>query len=834
MTVTEPRRPSRCRPLPAMLATAFAVAVAAVALAALAPAASAAGRGEPGTVFPVEVLLQDRLEDLKTLHLLDIDIDAVSFDRARCYVLDEELDKLAALGFLVRRIPDEARLEAEREKAAAAQAGPAGQGLLPSAPGSIPSAYHTYATLTSELQSIAAARPDLTRLESLGQSVQGRELWMMKISDNPGISEDEPAVRYIAAIHGDEVVGKEISIGLIHYLLDGYGTDPRVTALVNNTEIWILPSMNPDGTELSQRYNASGSDLNRSFPDQFSDPNDTPTGRPAEVQAVMNWGFVHSVNLSANFHGGVLVANYPFDGQPAGQSIYSACPDDVPFVSLARTYADHNPSMYASNSDASFWNGICNGADWYTVTGGMQDWNYVYRGTWDITMELGTKWPAASTLPSYWSENLESMLSYFERAQEGVRGVVTDAVTGAPLKATIKVAGNAQPSYGDPDAGDYHRILLPGTYTIEVSAAGHVTALLNNVVVVPGGPATRRDVALQPSTINLQPSNFRVLDGTGGNTFLDPGETTDFSVILRNLGGYASNVTGTLVPIGQYATVNRASAAWPAIAVGASAQCLSPYFNVSLSPLTPAGSKIGFVVRWSASSKTGTTDPFFVPAGARTCTTVASTGAAVSIPDRASASLNVSFPASMEIDEVNVYANVTHPYTGDLTVAVTSPAGTPVTLHNHTGGSADNVIGWYDSQLAPAEPLSRFAGESSSGTWTMKVTDTIPVNTGTLNSWSLEVCGRPLEARPPEMSLRSVTKSAGKVVVDWWPYPGLNSYKVYRASSASAAASFSNVTPSDPNPADTRFEDASAGALYYYLITGVSPRGESPWGHYGQ
>ena len=116
----------------------------------------------------------------------------------------------------------------------------------------------------------------------------------------------------------------------------------------------------------------------------------------------------------------------------------------------------------------------------------------------------------------------------------------------------------------------------------------------------------------------------------------------------------------------------------------------------------------------------------------------------------------------------------------------------------------------------------------------MKVTDTISVNTGTLNSWSLEVCGRPLEVSPSGDEPQLVTKSAGKVVVDWWPYPGLNSYKVYRASSASAAASFANVTPSDPNPTDTRFEDASAGALYYYLITGVSPRGESPWGHYGQ
>jgi hypothetical protein len=117
----------------------------------------------------------------------------------------------------------------------------------------------------------------------------------------------------------------------------------------------------------------------------------------------------------------------------------------------------------------------------------------------------------------------------------------------------------------------------------------------------------------------------------------------------------------------------------------------------------------------------------------------------------------------------------------------------------------------------------------------MKVTDTIPSNAGALNSWSLEVCGRPLEARPPEIVLKSVTKSAANaVVLDWWPYPGLTSYKVYRAASAVSASGFSNVTAADANPSDTRFEDSSPGALSFYIMTGVNARGESPWGHYGQ
>jgi subtilisin-like proprotein convertase family protein len=834
--VDHDRYRARRRPVARNVPTIAILLVVSMTLFPLAPGARGAGKGEKGEIFPAEVLLQDRPADLKLLTDLEIDVDAVFRDRARCYLLEEEMEKLVALGFLVERIPDEAREEGLREKAAreAAEGAPLPGGAAPGAALSIPASYHTYATLTSELQAIAAARPDLVRLYSLGQSVQGRELWMMEISDNPGTPEDEPEIRYIAAMHGDEVVGKELTIGLIHYLLDNYGTDPRVTHLVDEAEIWLMPSMNPDGTELVQRYNAAGYDLNRNFPDQFTDPTDTVTGRQPEVQAVMNWGYAHNGNVSANFHGGSLVANYPYDGTTSGSNTYSACPDDVPMVSLARSYADHNPSMFASNSDDSFFNGICNGADWYVVRGGMQDWNYVYRGDWHITLELGTKWPAASTLPTYWTENIESMLSYFERAFDGVRGVVTDAVTGAPLRATIKVVGNAQLTFSDPAVGDYHRLILPGAYTLEVSAPGHVTSLETEVVVPAGGGAVRRDVALAPLAVELQPTSYRVLDGASGNGTLDPGETTDFSVILRNLGLSATGVTGTLQPIGWYASVPRASAAYPNIAVGASAQCLSPYYSVSLSPGAPPGNKVGFVVRWSASSRSGTTDPFFVPAGARTCTTVVSTGPPQSIPDRASRSSSLAFAPTLEIDEVNAYVDVTHPYKGDLAITLRSPSGTPVVLHDRTGGSADNVIGWFDAQITPAEPLARFVGEDAAGTWTLTATDAVPANTGTLNTWSLEVCGRPFEARPPEMMLKSVTKGAGHVRLEWWPYPGLTSYRVYRAESAQSAAGFADVTASDPDPADTQFEDASPAPLLYYLITGVGPRGEGPWGAYGQ
>src|SRR4029078_8803520 len=95
--------------------------------------------------------------------------------------------------------------------------------------------------------------------------------------------------------------------------------------------------MNPDGTELHQRYNARGFDLNRNFPDQYHDPVDSTAGRQLETALVMSWGYAHSVNLSANMHGGSLVANYPYDGTASGSSVYNLCPDARPFGSLGAT-----------------------------------------------------------------------------------------------------------------------------------------------------------------------------------------------------------------------------------------------------------------------------------------------------------------------------------------------------------------------------------------------------------------------------------------------------------------------------------------------------------------
>ncbi len=782
------------------------------------PAVLAAGRGEPGPVFVARVELRDEIPDLKLLHDLDVDVDGVFDGWARVYLIAEEADKLRRLGFRLTPLDPLDVL------------GSAGAATGPEP--DVPAHYHTYATLTADLQQIAADHPDITRLSSIGQSVQGLELWMMKISGQPEIEQDEREVAYIAAMHGDEVVGKELTFNLIDHLTDNYGTDPRVTDLVDGAEIWILPSMNPDGTALTRRYNANFVDLNRDFPDQFVDPVNTPAGRQPETAAVMAWRDQRRLSLSANYHGGALVANYPFDGNPSGTPVYSPSPDDDVLVSIARTYADGNPAMRVSNSHPSYDDGICNGADWYAINGGIQDWHYVWYGGFDMTLEVSNqKWPAASTLPGFWDDNLESMLSYLERSAEGIRGTVTDSASGQPLDAMIHVVGNDFPTYTDPDVGDYHRTMLPGGYPLEISAVGYSTRLVDAVVAQ--GPATRYDVALDPLDTDLQPTEGCVDRGTGCDPWLVRGQSADLQVTLRNLGSAASGVGGRLVPTGWYADVTRPDATYPDLQPGEAGSSVAPHHGVLVSASAPAGHRVGFVVEWRADQGSGHGRPFFVPLDAPGCVGALPADVPQAILDRQTTTSLAPMTADLEVTDVRVSVDISHTYRGDLRVEIVSPSGTAVTLHGRSGGSQDDIVGTYGVDLVPFEPLSRLAGEPSAGDWTLRVRDGVPSNTGVLNDWSIEVCGRPFEATPPEMRLHDVRAVPGAVRLEWWTYPGLDSYRVYRSTDPSSAAAFLDVTAEDPDPSDTLFEDASSAPVLYWLVTGVGSNGEGPKGHFG-
>ena len=371
-----------------------------------------------------------------------------------------------------------------------------------------PAGYRDYDDITQMMQDWEDNYPALCQVHDLGVSVQGRHLWALNIGDNIGVEEDEPEFKYVSTMHGDETVGNEMCLYLIDHLLTNYASDPNIAHLVNEIDIWIVPLMNPDGYEAQTRNNANGVDLNRHFPEGSDGEANTTAGKEPEVAVIMDWTFASSFTLSANIHTGALVANYPFDDDNKG-STFSPTPDENLFVYISEEYSYYNSPMW--NNNPPFPHGITNGAAWYSISGGMQDWHYRYMGCNEVTLELSnTKAPNYSQIPGFWEDNRESMLAYMKTCLIGVRGLVTDSYNGQPVAATVTVVGRDHEIYTDPDVGDYHRMLLSGSHNLTFEAAGFDSVTLP--VTVSSGPATILNVQMDPSARVTYPNGGETLN----------------------------------------------------------------------------------------------------------------------------------------------------------------------------------------------------------------------------------------------------------------------------------------------------------------------------------
>ncbi|XP_010859979.1 PREDICTED: carboxypeptidase D [Bison bison bison] len=407
--------------------------------------------------------------------------------------------------------------------------------------------HHHFPDMEIFLRRFANEYPNITRLYSLGKSVESRELYVMEISDNPGVHEPgEPEFKYIGNMHGNEVVGRELLLNLIEYLCKNFGTDPEVTDLVLNTRIHLMPSMNPDGYEKAQegdlvsvigRNNSNNFDLNRNFPDQFVQITE-PT--QPETIAVMSWMKTYPFVLSANLHGGTLVVNYPFDDDEQGIATYSKSPDDAVFQQIALSYSKENSQMFQGRPcknmypNEYFPHGITNGASWYNVPGGMQDWNYLQTNCFEVTIELGcVKYPFEKDLPKFWAQNRRSLIQFMKQVHQGVKGFVLDATDGRGiLNATISVAEINHPvtTYKN---GDYWRLLVPGTYKITASARGY-NPVTKNVTVKSEGAVQVNFTLVRSSTDSNNESKKGKGDSADTDDVSDP-TTKEFEALIKDL-----------------------------------------------------------------------------------------------------------------------------------------------------------------------------------------------------------------------------------------------------------------------------------------------------------
>ncbi len=396
---------------------------------------------------------------LKPLHLVFEDVQK---DLARALVKPGQLDKIQAMGYDVDVLYSDSRIRAEERRQALKNR----------------DWYKTYAEMVTELQQIATDYPDITRLHNIGQTVQNRDIYVLEITDNPDVDEpDEAEVRIIGNIHGDEFMSMELMRKLIELLTGSYGSDPDITNLVDNREIWIQPSVNPDGHEAGTRYNAHGVDMNRNHGYMWNYGGSGPFTEP-ELQHLREYSLERNFSMSLTFHGEAEYFNYcwNFTGENA----------------FDKTYLNALGQQYTS------WNGYTNieGWDWYQTNGDTNDWSYGCRGDFDVTIE--TPGYSGSSITQDWNDNKDAMLYIIEQSAYGISGVVTDAVTRAPLEALVTVAQHPIMVYTDPVAGDYHRPLQSGTYDITVWANGYAPVTISGIHVN-ANQTTVQDVALTPN-----------------------------------------------------------------------------------------------------------------------------------------------------------------------------------------------------------------------------------------------------------------------------------------------------------------------------------------------
>ncbi|KAL3269149.1 hypothetical protein HHI36_008229 [Cryptolaemus montrouzieri] len=353
--------------------------------------------------------------------------------------------------------------------------------------------YHNATELEEAMKNFTSKTKNIhTLLYKIGRSqFRNLPLWVMKLTaakDDLGV----PNIKFVANIHGNEALGREVLLHYMEYLRDNYNKDEKVRCLLDNTKIHLLPSMNPDGFEVAPRgvcsrelgrnngKNGRREDLNRNFPDLYRD-NNIP--RQPETEAVIQWMKDIPFVLSAGLHGGAMVANYPYDTvrveKSSSSNTPSLTPDDDVFKHLATTYSRNHPKMKENRCEDgsianSFKNGITNGAAWYSFTGGMQDYNYFAAGCMEITLEISCcKYPEEDKLQELWEQNKRALLMYSLEALKGVAGLVLDSSSQKPVRdAQLQIIGRNM-TFKTTEKGEFWRILLPGKYQIKVQAPGY-------------------------------------------------------------------------------------------------------------------------------------------------------------------------------------------------------------------------------------------------------------------------------------------------------------------------------------------------------------------------
>jgi len=231
--------------------------------------------------------------------------------------------------------------------------------------------YHHHADLTTELQQLASDHPNYVTMTSIGTSVRGRELWTMRITDPSYPAEGKTRVYIDGEHHGNEYLGGELCILLIHKLLEDT-EDPVVQQILRQSIVWITPMLNPDGNARDSRTNFNGIDLNRHYPFEFTATGNHGDAPAVEPEVAANVAFMEDkdLDLYITMHTGIVRLLH------AWGYTYDPAPDQVMYESL-REMSESYGVLYGQSS-----------TELYIAAGTAKDYGYGALGAASFTYEV--------------------------------------------------------------------------------------------------------------------------------------------------------------------------------------------------------------------------------------------------------------------------------------------------------------------------------------------------------------------------------------------------------------------------------------------------------------
>jgi hypothetical protein len=478
-------------------------------------------------------------DDAEALVNMDLDIWEFQQDGIIIRVTDNERKQVQQSGFTVEIITEDVYeyLEAIRKEQISLFADP------------VPAKYHSHDEVIAAL--LALEDSGVAQTHIIGGTHEGRDIWAVKISDNPSEDEDEPGALFLGCHHAREWISVEVPLYIAQYLADNYDIDEDIKHLVDNCEIWIVPVVNPDGYEYSRTSNrlwrsnrrdngdgTFGVNLNRNYgymwggagssgntsstnyrgPSAFSEP---------ESQAVRDLVLAYDFRVLMSYHsfGQQIISRWGYTRAP--------CPDDLPMSAMSfrmrEIMKETTGAVYLD-----WWDPPAPYLPGYPASGNTADWSYGELGIYSFCIELrpityeqgGFVLPENQIVPTC-VENLPAALYLISLSADngGIEDVTTDKTYGS-----IQFAIN--------DANDGDQIVLdPGLYQENILSKGKSLTLRSTD---PNDPAVVASTVIegspQGSVITLSGSSDGVcvlagLTITGGTVGIS---CRDVSPTIRN------------------------------------------------------------------------------------------------------------------------------------------------------------------------------------------------------------------------------------------------------------------------------------------------------------